>query len=154
MQLMLKLKFVSLRLIISTAHFISAAQLIPLTPHLKSSRLYVSHLDCQRHHRPIARVFFGPASPPWLVTDDIRKIFPLVLSLMDQNPNASFTRKASVNYTKTPSRESLYNEAWAKEDLLREQNKELQTYSKLMCILKDGLSGNSHTIMIITMLTL
>nr|GMC47974.1 kinesin-like protein KIN-8B isoform X2 [Ipomoea batatas] len=88
----------------------------------------------------------------------------------------------------------MYNKAWAKEDLLREQNKELQTYrlkdlckdmvtnrpllalanyinalgkqqkkglayvpyrnSKLMCILKDGLSGNSHTIMIITMLTL
>ncbi|XP_019153095.1 PREDICTED: GRIP domain-containing protein RUD3 isoform X2 [Ipomoea nil] len=45
---------------------------------------------------------------PRLVTD-ILEIFPLVLSLMDRKPNASFTRRGSVNYTKTPSRESLYN---------------------------------------------
>nr|GMD31549.1 protein MICROTUBULE BINDING PROTEIN 2C [Ipomoea batatas]GMD45284.1 protein MICROTUBULE BINDING PROTEIN 2C [Ipomoea batatas]GME12388.1 protein MICROTUBULE BINDING PROTEIN 2C [Ipomoea batatas] len=86
----------------------------------------------------------SPPLHPWLVTDDIRKIFPLVLSL-DQNPNASFTRKASVNYTKTPSRESLYNKAWAKEDLLREQNKELQTY-RLKDLCKDMVVGLNNSV--------
>lgn len=45
------------------------------------------------------------------IFNELVEMVPLVLSLIDQKPNTSFTRKGSVIYTKTPSRESLYKKA-------------------------------------------
>ncbi|XP_030440316.2 protein MICROTUBULE BINDING PROTEIN 2C [Syzygium oleosum] len=39
--------------------------------------------------------------------NDLVEIVPLVQSLIDRKPSSSFTRRGSVVYTKTPSRESL-----------------------------------------------
>ncbi|XAR51248.1 hypothetical protein NMG60_11005818 [Bertholletia excelsa] len=42
---------------------------------------------------------------------DLVEIVPLVQSLIDRKQNPSFTRRGSMIYTKTPSRESLYKKA-------------------------------------------
>ncbi|GMH21901.1 hypothetical protein Nepgr_023744 [Nepenthes gracilis] len=39
--------------------------------------------------------------------NDLVEIVPLVQSLIDRKPNSSFTRRGSINYTKTPSRYTL-----------------------------------------------
>lgn len=43
--------------------------------------------------------------------NDLVEMIPLVQSLIERKANSSFTRRGSVNYTKTPSRESLYRKA-------------------------------------------
>ncbi|KAL0385246.1 UNVERIFIED_CONTAM: protein MICROTUBULE BINDING PROTEIN 2C, partial [Sesamum radiatum] len=40
--------------------------------------------------------------------NDLVEMVPLVQSLIDRKANSSFTRRGSMIYTKTPSRESLY----------------------------------------------
>ncbi|VFQ76457.1 unnamed protein product [Cuscuta campestris] len=45
------------------------------------------------------------------IFNELVEMVPLVMSLIDQKPNTSFTRKGSVIYTKTPSRDSLYKKA-------------------------------------------
>ncbi|CAH9078601.1 unnamed protein product [Cuscuta europaea] len=42
------------------------------------------------------------------IVNELVEMFPLVQYLIDQKQNTSFTRRGSVIYTKTPSRESLY----------------------------------------------
>ncbi|XP_011086910.1 uncharacterized protein LOC105168503 isoform X2 [Sesamum indicum] len=43
--------------------------------------------------------------------NDLVEMVPLVQSLIDRKANSSFTRRGSMIYTKTPSRESLYKKA-------------------------------------------
>ncbi|CAH9078600.1 unnamed protein product [Cuscuta europaea] len=45
------------------------------------------------------------------IVNELVEMFPLVQYLIDQKQNTSFTRRGSVIYTKTPSRESLYKKA-------------------------------------------
>ncbi|KAK9080383.1 hypothetical protein SSX86_000141 [Deinandra increscens subsp. villosa] len=44
-----------------------------------------------------------------LLLNDLVQIVPLVQSLIDRKPSSSYTRRGSMIYTKTPSRESMYN---------------------------------------------
>ncbi|XP_059303757.1 protein MICROTUBULE BINDING PROTEIN 2C-like [Lycium ferocissimum] len=44
-----------------------------------------------------------------MLFNDLVEIVPLVQSLIDRKAKSSFTRRGSMTYTKTPSRESLYN---------------------------------------------
>ncbi|RAL41131.1 unnamed protein product [Cuscuta campestris] len=58
-----------------------------------------------------AASFAAAANVDPSIFNELVEMVPLVMSLIDQKPNTSFTRKGSVIYTKTPSRDSLYKKA-------------------------------------------
>nr|GLL33752.1 hypothetical protein Itr_chr08CG15740 [Ipomoea trifida] len=98
------------------------------------------------YHWPIAGVFFVPASPP--VARHRRHTEDIPSRSLPGSESKCFVYSQGVSELhelKTPSRESLYNKARAKEDLLREQNKELQTY-RLKDLCKDMVVGLNNSV--------
>ncbi|KAL3824708.1 hypothetical protein ACJIZ3_020737 [Penstemon smallii] len=54
--------------------------------------------------------------------NDLVEMVPLVQSLIDRKANTSFTRRGSMIYTKTPSRESIYKKAAGRRATLPTKN--------------------------------
>ncbi|KZV21708.1 hypothetical protein F511_02866 [Dorcoceras hygrometricum] len=64
-----------------------------------------------------------------LLFNDLVEMVPLVQSLIDRKVHSSFTRKGSMIYTKTPSRESLYKKTTGRSALQTKKQKEEQNKS-------------------------
>ncbi|XP_073291439.1 protein MICROTUBULE BINDING PROTEIN 2C-like [Primulina huaijiensis] len=56
--------------------------------------------------------------------NDLVEMVPLVQSLIERKANSSFTRKAPMIYTKTPSRESLYKKTTGRSALQTKKQRE------------------------------
>lgn len=69
----------------------------------RSSGNFYSNSDHPIHNKS------GPNDLDRVLYNDLVEIVPLVQSLIDRNNNSSFTRRGSVTYTKTPSRDSKKN---------------------------------------------
>ncbi|XP_073145296.1 protein MICROTUBULE BINDING PROTEIN 2C isoform X3 [Henckelia pumila] len=75
--------------------------------------------------------------------NDLVEIVPLVQSLIDRKASSSFTRKGSMIYTKTPSRESLYKKTTGRSAL--QTKKQREEPNKNTANNQDGCNDNFST---------
>ncbi|XP_022736545.1 protein MICROTUBULE BINDING PROTEIN 2C-like [Durio zibethinus] len=63
------------------------------------------------HHRTQSSLNHSNGNVDRVLYNDLVEMIPLVQSLIERKANSSFTRRGSIIYTKTPSRESLSRKA-------------------------------------------